>query len=359
MKKLLITITCILSVPLVYGQGLPAQKLVEIFNISAADFDGWAAKKKFMFTMNTKNEDTLVKHYEFKSPLKKGKPIDSIQRTILCKEYKKDFSLIYQTAAPEEFAGLINELKTMGYYTNMEGDPLKNRLLYQHKDFTAKTYTEQRDSILLYTLEMHEQDFPEPQEITYADDLLAFTSHEYLVHYFGEENVKKDYYLFSGNDLANCSVLFVNTSRQVVFIWKDEVNRKEIVDILFGSQQKLRSTAQSDKFVAESDWRFKSGVHPGMTLYELRILNGDDIQFYGGNSLKYGTVITGNKGKLDFYKEEIILGCVNCGDSNFSKAETINADEALSEGKMFFVLSVVLKADEKKNDKTPEPMVSK
>ena len=95
-----------------------------------------------------------------------------------------------------------------------------------------------------------------------------------------------------------------------------------------------------------------------MTLYELRILNGDDLQFYGGNSLRSGTVITGNKGKLDFYKEEIILGCVNCNDSNFAKIETMNADEALKDGKILFVLSVVLNADEKNNEKPNQPMVS-
>ena len=359
MKKLLIIITCVLSVPLSYGQGLTAKKLLDIFTIPAEKFDGWASGKRFVFSQNTRNEDTLIKHYNFKSPTKKGKLVDSVQRTILCKENKKGFNLIYQTSSSQEFMGLINELKSMGFYTYMEGSPDTTTILYQHKDFTVKTYQEQVDSTLLYSLQLHEQDFPDPSEIIYADDLLPFTSHEYLVHYFGEENVRKDFYYFSGDELANCSVLFINTARQVVFIWKDEVNKRGIDDILFGGQQKLKSAIGSSKFVAESEWKFKSGVHAGMTLYELRILNGDDIQFYGGNSLKTGTVITGNSGKLDFYKEEIILGCVNCEDSNFAKAETVNADEAIKEGKILFVLSVVLNADEKSTQKTLQPVVSK
>lgn len=358
MKKLLVITVLILSVPIVYGQGLPAEKLIEVFTIPAAKFDDWAVRKKFLFTFNTKNEDTLIKHYDFKSAAKKGKLLDSVQRYILCKENKKDFNLVYQTASETEFTALIKELKAMGFYCNMEGDPAQTKLLFQHKEFTVKTYTEINDSIPLYSLQLHEQDFPDPQEINFADDLLCFTSHEYLVHYFGEENVKKDYYYFSGNELVNCSVLFVNTSRQAVFIWKDEVNKRGIDDILFGGQQKLKSAMGAGKFVAESDWRFKSGVHAGMTLYELRILNGDDLQFYGGNSLRSGTVITGNKGKLDFYKEEIILGCVNCNDSNFAKIETMNADEALKDGKILFVLSVVLNADEKNNEKPNQPIVS-
>ena len=359
MKKLLVIAALLLFVPMVHGQGLPAQKLIDIFTIPAAKFDSWAADKKFPFAYNTKNEDTLIKQYFFKSAIKKKMLVDSVQRAILCKENKNDFNLVYQTASEQEFTKLIGELKAMGYYTNMEGEPAKTKLLYQHKDFTVKTYTEIKDSIAFYSLQFHEQDFPDPVEITYADDLLCFTSHEYLVHYFGEENVKKDYYYFSGNELVNCSVLFVNTSRQVVFIWKDEVNKRGIDDMLFGGQQKLKSAIGSGKFIAESDWKFKSGVHPGMTLYELRILNGDDIQFYGGNSLKTGTVITGNKGKLDFYKEEIILGCVNCNDNNFARTETMNADDAIKDGKILFVLSVVLNAVEKDNTKPNQPMVSK
>ncbi len=358
MKKLLI-IFFTLTVHTMYGQEMPAQKLLDIFTIPAAKFDDWASRKRFQFAFNTKNEDTLIKHYSFKSPIKKGKLVDSIQRRILCKESKADFNLVYQTASVEEFSTLIKELKSIGFYTNMEGEPAAKKMLYQYKDFIAKTYTETEDSITFYSLLFHEQDFPDPQEITHADDLLHFQSHEYLVHYFGEENVKKDFYYFSGNELVNCSVLFVNTSRQAVFIWRDEVNRCGIDDILFGGQQKLRSAMKGGEFVAESDWHFKSGVHPGMSLYELRVLNGDDIQFYGGNSLKSGTVITGNKGKLDFYKEEIILGCVNCTDKSFTTAETMNADEALADGKILFVLSVVLNAEKKTDEKPAQPFVSK
>jgi hypothetical protein len=359
MKKLFLPCLFFLSAPALFGQALNSQKLVEIFTIPAAKFDDWAARKKFMFTFNTKNEDTLIKHYEFRSALKKGKLTDSVARAIQCKEFEKDFNLVYQTASEDEFLALINEFKGMGFYCNMEGQPGKTNLLYQHKDFTIKTYNEFRDSLVFYTLQFHEQDFPDPQEVNYADDLLHFPSHEYLVHYFGEENVKKDFYYFSGNELANCSVLFSNTPRQAVFIWKDEINRRGIDDVLFGSQQKLKSAVGTGSFVAESEWHFKSGVHPGMTLYELRILNGDDIHFYAGSSNKPGTVITGNKGKLDFYKEEIILGCVNCNDSNYGKAEMLNADDAIADGKILFVFSVALNADAKNKKVPDEPVVSK
>ena len=156
MKKLLFPCLFVLSVQTLSGQALNSQKLVEIFTVPAAKFDDWAARRKFMFTFNTKNEDTLIKHYEFKSAIKKGKLLDSIPRAILCKEFEKDFQLIYQTASGDEFLALIKELKAMGFYCNMEGEPGKTNLFYQHKDFTIKTYNEIKDSILFYTLQFHD-----------------------------------------------------------------------------------------------------------------------------------------------------------------------------------------------------------
>jgi len=359
MKNSFLLAMSMLSVPLVYGQEISSQKLIDALTIPAAKFDDWASRKRFQFNNGTQNGDTAIRYYSYKSPVKKGKLVDSVQRRMICQDRKDDFNLVYQTSSAEEFTNLIKELTALGFYTNMEGDPLKKDMFYQYKERSAGTYREETDSGTLYSVQFHEADFPDPQEITHADDLLCFTSHEYLVNYFGEENVKKDQYIFSGNEVVNCSVLFVNTSRQVVFLWKDEVNRRGIDDILFGGQQKLQSAMKSGKFVAESDWRFKSGVHPGMTLYELRILNGDDLQFYGASSPKAGTVITGNSGKLDLLKEEIILSCVNCSEGSLTKAEKLSADETMAEGKILFVIAVVLNGDKKKKDPEQNPLVSK
>ena len=97
-------------------------------------------------------------------------------------------------------------------------------------------------------------------------------------------------------------------------------------------------------FVGESTWFCKSGLRAGMSLYELRKLNDNNFKFYGGRSRNSGAVIPETNGKLDFKKEDIILGCINCNDTQFSKASEINADDALAEGRILFVLSVCLNA---------------
>ena len=84
-------------------------------------------------------------------------------------------------------------------------------------------------------------------------------------------------YFLSGNEIAKCSVLFLNTNRQVVFIWSDEENRCSISSLLFGGQLNLKSSMETGKYVAENNWMLKSGVRPGMSLLQLRILNENDF----------------------------------------------------------------------------------
>lgn len=360
MKKLSVFAAFTFAAQMVSAQALSADKLLSTLLMPTSKFDDWAAKKRFLLSNSSKINDTLVKTYDYKAEIKKKKPVDSVKRCMVSKELKDHFSLIYQTSSQAEFAALVDELKTAGYHCNQEGNPATATLLFQHKDRSAITFTEIKDSTTLYSLLFHDQDFPDSKDLYYADDLLYFTSHEYLLYYFGEENVTKDFYYFSGNELVNCSVLFINTARQVVFIWKDEVNRTGIDDVLFGGQLKLKSAMQSGKYVAESNWIFKSGVHAGMTLYQLRMLNEENIRFYGGSSPNTGMVVPTTAGKINFKKEEIILGCVNCTDSQFSSAEILNADDAMADGKILFVLSVVLNADtEERNKKATQPMVSK
>ena len=79
-----------------------------------------------------------------------------------------------------------------------------------------------------------------------------------------------------------------------------------------------------------------------MSLFELRRLNENDFKFYGGNAANSGSVLQDNTGKLNFKRENIILGCINCNDKNFSAAAVINADDAIADEKILFVLTIAL-----------------
>jgi len=363
MKKLLVFAAFAFPVPLVYGQAMLAENLLSSLTVKPVKFDDWLAKKKFFFTSNVQHGDTAITSYNFQPEIKKNKPVDSTKRAIIKKDYKEAFTLTYQSSSEQEFSQLKTQLKAAGFYTGQDEESGTNQpILYQHRDITVVIFAEIKDSLSTYSAVFYQKVFPDPQDIYYADDLLCFTSHEYLVHYFGEENVKKDIYYFAGNELAKCSVLFLNTGRQVVFIWNDEVSKRGIANLLFGGQQRLKSLLNSDQFIAESNWIFKSGVHAGMPLYELRMLNGSDFAFFGTNAVSAGIVQADAVGKVNFKKEEVVLSCMNCTEGKYASGALLNADAALKDGRILFVLSVSLSPgpDSKKNKQTTGPgMVTK
>ncbi len=325
-----------------YGQGLNAARLLAGLDVPAVKFDEWAQKRRFYPFATAQNGDTLMREWHYRAEIRKKKPVDTVQRVLLLKEWKSDFTLTYRTGSAAEMMQIVEELRLQGFYSHQEADPLREPVLLQHRDMTAATWQEPGDSLLWYGISFQVADFPDPREIRYADDLLAFTSHEYLAYYFGEQAVKKDIYQFSPDLRTHCSVLFPNTARQVVFIWKDGANYRTVDQLLFGSQPKLLNTPYTAGFVAENNWMSRSGLHAGMTLYQLRLLNGSDLRFFGGRSAKSGLVLPEKTGKLDFGREQLILGCVNCTDPHFAQADILQADDALSEGRILFVLSMVL-----------------
>ncbi len=344
MKKNLSFVMLFLFVSVTYGQVMSVEKLFTIISFSPSKFENRLSKKGFAFMGKDIQNDTLLRMYDYRRT-KTFKDIDSITRSITRADIKGNSFITYETASLVEFTNMKAQLKSDGFYCNQEqsGGNLSS-LLFQYNDLWVRTFINTTDSISRYSLLFHKKIFPRVKDIYYADDLLAFTSHEYLVYYFGEKNVKKDIYFLSGNEIAKCSVLFLNTNRQVVFIWADEDNRCTISSLLFGGQQNLKSSLESGKYIEENTWVLKSGVRPGMSLLELRLLNGNDFRFYGGNSINSGSVIPDNQGKLDFKKEEIILGCLNCRDDKFTTAKVVNADDSIEDGRILFVLSIILNA---------------
>lgn len=340
MKKILSSISCCFLLAVSQGQALSVDELFNLGSVAVNKIDTWLSRKGFGVAGKGNLDDTMVKLYDYRRT-RHFQEVDSITRSLKLTTVKDEGFATYTTASRNEYESILIKLKADNFI-GLEPDSANAPQFFQHNDLTVQTYVATEDSITNYSLQFYKKKFPGARDIHFAEDLLTFTSHEYLVYYFGQKNVKKDIYFFAGNDLAKCSVLFINTNRQVVFIWGDQQNRCKVASILLGGQQNLKSTQESESYVRENAWVLRSGVRPGMSLPELRKLNQNDFWFYGGNSNNTGCIIPNDNCKLDFKREEIVLSCLNCNDEKFTTARMVNSDESIREGKILFVLSVVL-----------------
>lgn len=327
------------------GQVFSVSALLETAALPKHKFDSYVSKKGFAFIGSSYQADTISREFDYKGAAKKKETDSSfvyVKRTVTSFSTKEDFSFTYLTTSLAEYQQLKNEIKKEGFFCNGERDSLTSpSLLFQSKDMTITIQSTPIDTLTEYSFLVRKQAMPKVKEIVFAEDLSVFNSHEYLRYYFGDKNVKKDIYYLSEKQIGKCSVLFPNTNRQVVFLWDDEVNNCKLVKMYIGGQLMAESSLEYDKNVAENIWQLKSGIHAGMSLYSLRQLNEAAFNFYGGNSSNTGMVFTDSTGKVNFKRENIILGCMNCTDPKFLKQTVISSDDAIGEERILFVHTII------------------
>ncbi len=347
MRLFLLTGYCTVLLFTAKAQVFTASRLLDIAAVPKPKFESYISKQNFASIGNDYKGDTIVREFKYRSYSKGGKK-DSIDRSLTYFATKEDFSFLFITLSAHEGRRIISELKKDGFFCNNEKDSLKEQpLLYQHNDYTALISHRPVDTLIEYSFLVKKQPLPKPKEIRFAEDLSAFGSHEYLRFYFGEQNVKTDIYYLSDKKIGKCTVLFPNSSRQAAFLWSDDINNNGLTKIYIGGQLHTGGAVDYNQNIAENLWQLKSGVHPGMSLYTLRLLNDAAFNFYGGNSGKTGMIFTDSTGKLNFKKENIILGCMNCGDNNFLSKAVISSDEALEAERILFVHTIIIEPEKK------------
>lgn len=341
MRRLLLFYLALIFSAASLGQGLSVSAILDVSGIPKQKFDGYISKKGFAFLGTTYLTDTIVREYYYRGI--KKKITDSAVRSFKGFNTKGGFYFTYSTTSAEEYQKFRSDLKKEGFFCNREQDVTTGiPELFQYRNYMVTISSAPVDTLTEYSFLVQKADLPKPKEIKYAEDLVAFNSHECLRYYFGDKHVKKDIYYLSDKEIVKCSILFPNTNRQAVFLWSDAVNNCDLEYIYIGGQLMAQSSLSYDKNVAENIWRLKSGIHAGMSLYSLRQLNDAAFDFYGGNSVKTGMVLTDSTGKLNFKKESVILGCMNCSDRDFSRQAVMNSDEAILDKRILFVHTIIL-----------------
>ena len=249
--------------------------------------------------------------------------------------------LVYQTTSFEEFANLKEEIKSSGFNYPAKADE-NGPVLYQKQVIRIESTTKKDDSTVFYVLKAAKKDLPKKKDLMWAEDLLQFDSQEYLSDVFGKENVKTDLFYYTEAETNKCTVLFPNTNQEVIFIWNDELNLKDISFILIGGNLRPKEINNKMKSMAHNVWTSKQGIHCGMTLNEMQLINKQPVRFYNWHAESAGYLAPNNKGAIDFSRLGIVFNCLNCSFLKVTDNAIIDSESALSANQKVFVTSYIV-----------------
>jgi len=343
MKRILLFIFFTFLFVDLYSQLLTVKDFLTVSSVSPKKFDNYIGKKSFVLVNKWYQNDTLVNTYRLKT---KSKPGDSLLQIKFIETYQKgeDFSFAFFTSSQDEYQGIRKDIKNAGFFCGKEAevDSIGRSTLFQKRNISINASTVLKDEDTLYSFRFYEKELPIPASIRYAEDLLQFTSHEYLVSMFGEKNVVKDLYYFSEKEISKCSVLFPHTKRQAVFIWADEMNMCRLSYVLVGGNMTTGTLLNYNNVIMENTWMSKEGIYAGMSLSSLEKLNGNDFKIYGKNSEFPLMIVPENTGKINFRKNIVVLSYLSSNGSPLLNAPTITAEEIMADNPGLFVFMIML-----------------
>jgi hypothetical protein len=272
----------------------------------------------------------------------------SIQKLVGRYDKNDTAAIFFQTNSKIEFDELKIDLKEDGFEPEaVDTSAGELPTFYQRSDVLIYPVVKKDEDKTIYGFTIEKKQLPKGNEILYAEDLLQLNSHQYLASVFGANHVKKDVFYFSEKEVNKCSVLFANTSLQVIFIWKDGKNNRDIAYIMIGGELRSKSSEGFEKAIEMNKWRSKQGVYLGMSLRELEKLNNGVVKFFGWESEQPGIVYPKNKGNLDFQKLGVQLNCLDCNeDKYYSKTELINSTDVIQQNGRVYVSTLVLMPEE-------------
>ncbi|RYG01610.1 MAG: hypothetical protein EOO02_12390 [Chitinophagaceae bacterium] len=341
-KVLLLLILQGLLLTVVKAQSFNFDDLVVLSSLSPKRFDNYMHEKGYVSGGKQMQDNAMA--FTFFEKKKKQTPEDSIIENRSVGLYKQDesFCFAFSTTCRKEFEDGLERLRTNNF---LQAEPEDSNavapLFFQKGNLTVDVSTQvDSDTSLLYTFLLKKRLLP--NSVQFAEDLLGFDSHEYLVSYFGEANVKKDVYYFSEKKIKKCSVLFGNSNQQVVFVWEDEKNLCKLSYILIAGILPTETGIPFNDNIGRNKWAFKSGIYSGMSIRDLLRLNGYDFKFYGLNSefsMMVEPVISGN---IDFKKTGIMLTSLDGKGPAVLQTEKVSAEQVVEHRIALHVFYIML-----------------
>jgi hypothetical protein len=344
---LILLLTCC-ALNKAFTQSFTVDDLLTLSSQSPRNFDNYMGKKGFVAGPRSMQNDAMaITFIEKKKP--RGK--DSLMIFHSVDLYKKDdtYCFAYHTSSGNEYVEGRKKLVKAGFLCDVNPDTSKPvPMMFQKRNVTVQSGMKLEDGEPVYSFLLQKKALPDPSAVQFAEDLLRFDSHEYMVSFFGEKNVKKDVYYFDEKELRKCSVLFPNTSQQALFIWDDQANYRDLGYVLISGILPTLSAVQFSGYVSQNKWTLRNGLYSGMSIKELMRLNNADFEFYGRNSEFSFMISPGSKGDIDFKNTGIMLGCIDCSGHDLLNKEKISAAEALDHNLVLHVFYIMITPPGKK-----------
>lgn len=326
------------------SQSFNAGDLLALTSMPQKSMDHFMCKNKFLPAKSEMENDE--QSTVFLQKVKNSKRNDEPERSVvLYKRGDTRYYVLHTSSKAEYLCGQAKLIKDGFVFDTSKDFAREPFMFYQKRNITIEAITENKDSSTVYTFLLKQKEMPDLANIRYAEDLLQFTSHEFLVSFFGEANVQKDRYYFSEKALKKCSVLFGGSSRQVVFVWKDEINLSSIEYILISTEIPTESGANSEKVLNTNEWKLKSGIRHGTGIKELLRLNENDFEIYGNNSDLAFMIQPAESGNIDFKKTALLLTCKGCNTDALFDKKTISALEVAKKDLPVSVFDIIIYPD--------------
>jgi hypothetical protein len=338
-KVVLILILQSFALSSIYCQSFDINDLIKLAYLPSRDIDHFLNKKGFDLSFSKSDSVSAESIFTTRVKTKEGEVISKKNIDIIFDENSKTYSL-ETTMAYEYVNGQRTLIKSGFFYDEYRDVNKDSSMLFQKGNIVILASPQKNDSATKYTFQLKVKKIP--LRIKYAEDLLQFDSHEFLVSFFGAQNVKRDMYYFSEKELKKCSVLFSGTKYQVMFVWGDGRNLNDLLYILVPHVLPTKGAEENNPVTGNSEWQFRNGIYPGMDIKELLRLNQKDFNIYGNASELAFMVKPAEDGKIDFKKTAVMLSCNSCDDIKIFNQQEVSALDVARKDLPMYVNDVII-----------------
>jgi hypothetical protein len=334
MKRLLLILILLnIAATKIYSQSFSVRDLITLSAMAPANINHFMYKNGFILNSYNAVSDSVTSYIQKFTTRKSQR--DSLKSIDLYEQHNSKYFVFHTSSVSEHLDGRRSLIKSKFVYNQSQDINKDSFMLFEKDNKSIESLKQMKDTIGFYTFTLRIRKMPD--SIAYAEDLLQFDSKEFLVSFFGANNVNNDLYYFSEKELQKCSVLFSGSSHQAVFVWKDQDNLCDLSYVIISNVLPTKGAQQRASVIGNNDWKFHSGIYWNMPVRDMLRLNQMDFYLYGNKSELAFMVKPEITGKIDFKKTGIMFSCKDCFDN-----EIFNQDEvsALDVAKARLALSI-------------------